>query len=122
MKRPDLLVLVAVWEFITAFGALIGAGFAALVFYSISPGIWEAWGVALGTFIVSIITLVLLTYAGMAIAGGIGLLRGREWGRILTIIAAILALLRVPFGTVIGVLVLVYLLQPNVRAYFVPRR
>jgi len=24
MKRPDLLLLIAIWEFITAFGALIG--------------------------------------------------------------------------------------------------
>ncbi len=120
MKRPDLLVLVAIWEFITAFGALIAAGFVALILSSIYPGIRVAWGFALGTFIVSIIVLVLLTYVAMASAGGIGLLQGREWGRILTIITAIIALIRVPFGTVIGALVLIYLLQPDTRAYFTP--
>ena len=49
---------------------------------------------------------------------GIGLLQGKEWARILAIIHAVLNVLNVPIGTVIGVLVLVYLTRPEIAAYF----
>jgi hypothetical protein len=50
--------------------------------------------------------------------GGIGLLKGREWGRILSIIHAALNLLWVPVGTVIGVLILIYLTKTETQEYF----
>ena len=38
MKRPDLLVLIAVWEFLTALGAL--AGVTAIAVFAI-PAVWD---------------------------------------------------------------------------------
>ncbi len=63
-------------------------------------------------------TLFLLGCMSIAIASGIGLLQGKRWGRIVGIVNAALSLLLVPIGTVIGILILIYLLKPEVREYF----
>ena len=62
--------------------------------------------------------LVLVVGFVIALMGGIGLLRGREWGRILSIVHAALSLFWVPIGTIIGILVLIYLTKAEVREYF----
>ena len=118
MKRPDLLVLVAIWEFVSAFFALVGI---ALVGALAIPATVDAlWGDALAFFVVALGfgVLLLLGTVGLGVAAGIGLLTGREWGRILAIIHGVLGLFNVPIGTVIGVLVLVYLTRPEVVEYF----
>jgi hypothetical protein len=117
VKRPDLLVLIAIWEFVTAFGALIGiSAIAVLVFPEvIHPFIGPAIPGAI--FGLSIAILVLLCYIGLALAGGIGLLQGKDWGRILSIAHAALILFWFPIGTVIGILSIIYLTRPEVTDY-----
>ncbi|UCG55162.1 MAG: hypothetical protein JSV32_02815 [Dehalococcoidia bacterium] len=117
MKRPDLLLLIAIWEFITAFGALIGiTAIAVLVFPEIiHPFIGPAMPGAI--FGLSIAILVLLCYISLALAGGIGLLQGKDWGRILSIAHAALTLFWFPIGTVIGILSIIYLARPEVTDY-----
>ena len=117
MKRPDLLILVAVWEFLTALGAAIGISAIAVFVF---PKVGLLWGPALvgGIFFLSIGVLILLCYIGIAVAGGIGLLNGKEWGRILSITHAAISLLWFPVGTIIGILALIYLMQSGVREYF----
>jgi hypothetical protein len=127
-KRPDLIVLVAVWEFISAAGILIPiAGLAGMLWFMPwgvhMGGWWGGWngGVAapgIAITVLSILVFVWVAYGGLAVAGGIGLLQGREWGRIMSIIHAALSLFWFPVGTVIGILVLVYLVKPEVREYF----
>jgi hypothetical protein len=51
-------------------------------------------------------------------AAGWGLWQQREWGRITTIVLAVIRLFNFPFGTIIGGLMIWFLLQPNVRAEF----
>jgi len=120
MKKPELLILVAIWEFLSAFGALIGI--AAISIFTF-PNIW--WG---GVFPVapifglSIAILVLLCFIGLAVAGGIGLLQGKEWGRSLSIAHAALSLFWIPIGTVIGILCIIYLTKSDVAAYFTANR
>jgi len=129
MKRPDLLVLVAVWMFLSAFGILIGiAGFS--MFFITYPwmwwdgmmGGWGMWGVpqmgGIAFIMLGIVALVMVAYFILALMGGIGLLRGREWGRILSIVHAALSLFWVPFGTVIGILILIYLTKAEIQEYF----
>jgi hypothetical protein len=118
MKRPDLLILVVVWEFITAFLAFIGIvsiaafAFVPVISYTPQPGLWYAvFGLGLGTF-------VLLCILGIAVAAGIGVLKGTQWGRILCIVHAALNLLWIPVGTVIGILTLIYMHQKEVKDYF----
>jgi len=117
MRRPDELILIAVWEFITAVGALIGIS--AIVIFAF-PEISHLYGIAEvgSTFGLSIAIVFLFISACVAVAAGIGLLSGKEWGRVLSIAYATISLLRIPFGTVIGILVIVYLVKPQVREYF----
>jgi hypothetical protein len=59
--------------------------------------------------------------AALALPGllaGIGLLRRRNWGRILAIIVSFLNLLNFPIGTVIGAYSLWVLFQDSATAYF----
>jgi len=117
MPRPDLLVLVAVWQFITAFLALVGAvciGAIAIPAVVLSGDPY----VAVPLVFLSIPTVLLLCYAGVAVAGGVGLLLAREWGRIMSIVHAAFTLLWFPVGTVLGILVIIYLTKAEVRDYF----
>ena len=111
VKRPDLLILIAIWMFISTLGAVIGIIAIAVFAF---PHTWDTGGI----FGLSIAEATLACYVGLSVAGGIGLLRGKGWGRILAIVNAILSLFAVPIGTVIGALVLVYLFKPEVKAYF----
>ena len=117
MRRPDLIILVVVWEFIAAFLALLGfVAMAALVFPALVMA--ARVGDVVGLVCLSIGMVCLLCFLGVAIAGGIGLLQGREWGRIVSIVHAAFTLFIFPFGTIIGILVLIYLLSADVVAYF----
>lgn len=134
MKKPDLLILIAIWEFITAFVVFIGIVAIALFAFPTVLGIWGEWeyygnGMIWSSgdiprtgaiFGLSIAILILLCYMVLAIAGGIGLFTGKEWGRITTIVHSALSLFSVPIGTVIGVLSIIYLTKPEVKDYFIP--
>jgi hypothetical protein len=117
VKRPDLLLLVAIWQFVSVF-------FAAICIVAIAvfafPVVLDLWGDALigGVFGLSIALLLFAAIIVVGLAAGIGLLQGREWARILAIVQAVLTVLWVPIGTIIGVLVLVYLTRPEIVAYF----
>ena len=117
MKKPDLLILIAVWEFLTAVGALFGVVAIGVLAF---PAVLGMWGDALvgGAFGLSVATLVLLTLCALSVAAGVGLLLGKEWGRIAAIVHSALSVLCVPIGTVVGVLALVYLTKQEVREYF----
>jgi hypothetical protein len=112
MKRPDLVILIAVWQFLNAL--LLAIGIAAIGIFAL-----PAVGADIGaTFGLSIGIFFLVLFIGLSLAGGIGLLMGKGWGRIITIINAALSLLNIPIGTIIGVLVLIYLNKSEVREYF----
>lgn len=53
-----------------------------------------------------------------AIIGGVGLLKRRDWGRILILIVAALSLLNVPFGTAYGIYAFWVLLNDQTRMLF----
>ncbi len=83
---------------------------------------WGMWDMprmgGFAIFALGVAVLVMVAYFILALMGGIGLLKGREWGRILSIVHAALSLFWVPVGTVIGVLILVYLTKDEVKEYF----
>jgi hypothetical protein len=112
LKRPDLLLLIAIWEFISAFGVLIGiAAIAVFAFPAVSGEIGAIFGLSIAIFI-------MVCYMALAISAGIGLLAGKEWGRVIAIVHSVLSLFSIPFGTVIGALCLAYLLRKDVKDYF----
>ncbi|UCG10118.1 MAG: hypothetical protein JSW30_05195 [Dehalococcoidia bacterium] len=113
MRRPDLLILIAIWQFLNALFCAIGIAAIALFAFP------KAGPADIGTiFGLSIAIFFLLAFIGLSIAGGIGLLMGKNWGRIISIVNAALNLLNIPIGTIIGVLVLIYLTKSEVRDYF----
>ena len=118
MKRPDLLLLVAIWAFFSAFLYLIGI--AAIAIFAFPEALGFMYGPAnIGSiFGMSIGMLVLLCCAGVSLAAGIGILMAKSWARITAIVVAVLSLIWVPVGTVLGVLVLIYLMKPEIREYF----
>ena len=113
MKRPDLIILIAIWQFLNALFCAIGiSAIAIFAFPKAGPAdIGTIFGLSIGIFF-------LLCFIGLSVAGGIGLLAGKYWGRMVSIINAALGLLSIPIGTVIGILVLIYLTKSEVRAYF----
>ena len=118
MKRPDLLILVAIWQFITAF--LLVIGIAAIAVFAFPEALGFRWGpVDEGAiFGLSIAIFVLICLIGLFWAGGIGVLQGKNWGRIISIVNSVLACFNMPIGTVIGILSIIYLMRPEVRDYF----
>jgi hypothetical protein len=111
LKRHDGLVLIAVWDFITALWLLIPVIAIAIFAF---PNTDDAGGY----FGLSIVTVVLLSLLGLSLAAGIGLLTRKEWGRILAIVHAAMSLIVIPVGTIIGALSLVYLTRSRIREYF----
>jgi hypothetical protein len=116
-KRPDMLILIAVWQFLNAVGGLIGLIAIALFAY---PQVASLNGIARtgGLFGLSIGAFFLVCFTILAAAGGFGLLNGTELGRVLSIVHAALNLIMIPIGTVIGILVIIYLGKPEVKEYF----
>lgn len=73
--------------------------FAGVSIFSISEAP-EVSGVLL--VILSIVIFAVLLFALPGIIGGIGLIKGKSWGRILTIVANVITLLNFPIGTALA--------------------
>jgi hypothetical protein len=56
------------------------------------------------------IWIMLVLRAGLAVAAGWGLMEHTQWGRLVAIVAAVLCILKIPFGTGIAIWTLVMLL------------
>jgi uncharacterized membrane protein len=137
MKKPDLLVLLAIWEFISAFVAFIGIVAIAVFAIPFVLGSWGNWEYYNGdyygmmgnytdmprvgaVFGLSVAILILLCFLVIAVVAGIGLLKGREWGRITGIVHSALSVFCAPIGTVIGVFSIIYLTKQEVKDFFIP--
>jgi hypothetical protein len=98
------------------------AGIAALAFANaffsghFGPWMGGPWGrgslppMWFGPVILRFAWVLLLVRAGLAAVAGWGLLEHTQWGRIVAIVAAILSMLKFPFGTAMGIWTLVMLL------------
>ncbi len=118
MKKPDLLILVVVWQFLSAFLALICLLSIAIVAFPDATA--SMWASALPGFIfaIGIAVLILLSYIIISIVAAVGIIKNHDWGRIMGIVQAALSIFAAPVGTVAGILILVYLLRPDVEGYF----
>ena len=54
------------------------------------------------------------------VIAGIGLLKRKEWGRILTLVLSVIGLMNVPIGTAVGVYCIWVLVQEETIALFKP--
>ena len=117
LKKPELLILIVIWEFVTALISLIGILAVALFAF---PRVVILHDIARlgGVFGLSIVIVLLAAYLCLSVTAGSGLIIGKAWGRLLAIIHAVLSLIKIPFGTIIGGLTLFYLFSREVEAYF----
>jgi Predicted membrane protein len=77
-------------------------------------------GTAMGPFglIFAQLGLIFVVIGILSLIFALAFLSGRNWGRILMMIGAVLELLDFPIGTVLGIVILWYLTRPRVKAYF----
>ncbi len=117
MKKPDMLVLITVWNFLSA--GLMTIGFAAVLIFAM-PFIKELDGIAYtGAMFGVVVGLILLgAFIILSFIAGLGLAGEKEWGRVTAVAQAALCLISVPIGTVIGLLIITYLGKPEVRDYY----
>jgi O-antigen/teichoic acid export membrane protein len=110
--------IVAILSIILGVGmALIG-----VVIFVIVAGAGAASGEREAMWVTGIVGTMIggicIVLALPAIIGGLGLLKQREWARILIIIVAALSLLNFPFGTAYGVYAIYVLLHDQARPLF----
>jgi hypothetical protein len=63
-----------------------------------------------GPAIIHFAWVMIFLRAGLAFAAGWGLMERAPWGRVVAIVAAFLSILKIPFGTALGIWTLVMLL------------
>lgn len=118
-RRPDGVTVIAIYYFVTAIPALLSACF--LVGVPIS-GVLRDIGDEVGIFFAtsSIICLTLLVAGSgiLSLVTGWGLLKMADWGRWLALFLAVLSLFLFPLGTIIGGIIIWYLLQDDVQGAF----
>ena len=117
-KRPDEVLIIAIYHFIEAAMLLFGllaiglAGFAILYAATNEPSII----IPLGFLTVGAMFLVLLAVVNVVV--GWGLLRMQNWARWAAIVLSVFRLPNFPIGTVIGGLIIYYLVQDKARVQF----
>ncbi|MFP4143486.1 MAG: hypothetical protein ACLFSM_09985, partial [Thermoplasmata archaeon] len=106
-ERPTGVTILAVLFFIDGIVMLlIPAFFMGMIPIDVFPEMTMiCWGV---------FGLLALVYFGI----GYGLYAGKGWARTVAIILAIIGLLGFPIGTIISIIILIYLFKDDVKAYF----
>ncbi len=116
--RDHIKVIGILW---VVFGAcFLGLAFLALLVFfgvaeipnvdDISPGVLRLIGIVASSFI----GLIALPQ----IVGGVGLLKHKEWARILMLVVSFISLPNVPFGTALGVYSMIVLFSPETVRLF----
>jgi hypothetical protein len=117
--RPTGVTILAILYFIQGIMWLAFAVIASVCLASFLtlPGVEEAdtgGALAVGAICWVVLGIIALFYFIV----GFGLLKGQGWARIVAIILAILGLLNFPIGTIISIIILLYLFKEDVKAYF----
>jgi hypothetical protein len=106
LKRPGLVTLLAVLQFIGAGVSVIVCLLLALPASRESPPAMVLLAVLFGGA------------AAIQAACGVGLWKLKPWGRTLQIVLAAVGLLAIPIGTIIAIFILIYLSKPGIKALF----
>ena len=119
MKRPDGVTAIAVWFFVSAMLLLFMVCMLVAIPISgviteINNPIGEFWVI----FTVTCGVIFILVSGILSVLAGWGLLQLKQWARWLAFVLAIFTLFAFPIGTVIGALIIWYLLKEDVREAF----
>ena len=115
--RPDKVTLLAVWFGINAAMAFFLVAVLVLTFSGILLPEFDPEGgvVIAGAFFGGFLFVV---FGVLDIAAVVGVLRLREWGRWLAMVLAIMGLIIIPVHTIVGVLIIRYLLSDEAKHAF----
>ena len=92
---------------------IIGAIFSSFLEIPGTDGVDDAFlGVGLLCFAVFLIIALICFLIAW------GLFKGAGWARVIAIILAIIGLINIPIGTIISIIILIYLFKPEVKAWF----
>jgi type IV pilus assembly protein PilA len=108
LRRPGGITVIAVLDIIGGSFLLLGGMGSFLV--GLSGDREAAVGIIAG--------LVYLVLGGGLLAAAIGLLRLKEWARMTRVVLSCIGLIGFPCGTVISVVILIYLLKPGIKVLF----
>ena len=119
MKRPDGVTAISVWFIVDALlmlfmSCLLVAVPISGVIREINNPIGEFWAV----FGLTCGVIYILVSGFLSALAAWGLLRLKQWARWLSFVLAIFTLFAFPIGTVIGALIIWYLLKQDVREVF----
>jgi hypothetical protein len=118
-RRSDGLTIVAAYHFVVAALFLVGTLIMTVPTFILGiVALAEEPDAIIGLFAVGFIAAVLLVLCLINLAVGYGLWHVQAWARTGAIVLAILSLIFIPIGTVIGAIILWYLVQPEVTARF----
>jgi hypothetical protein len=121
-QRSESVTLIAVYNLLCGLGNLFLVCLFLTLPLIVAMSASNSRDGAMATAISGIVFLVgagvFMLLAAANFAAGWGLWKQREWGRITAIVLAAIRLLNFPIGTIIGGLIIYFLLQPNVRAEF----
>lgn len=112
--RPRLFTVLAVWQFIKAILLFTGVAGFSLYLRDLEnpPHILLQIAVLAG----------FACLCGLAVAGGIGLLKLRPYGRTILLAFAWLELVFFPIGTAISIFLFLYLRKPEIKSLFAAQR
>ncbi|HVX29730.1 MAG TPA: hypothetical protein VHA53_04555 [Nitrolancea sp.] len=119
MRQHDAVIVIAIYEFVMCAMLLLISCVVLPIALVLTPVSSDGWGEFVARFV--IVGLLLAATFGIGIASGIvgvGLLNRREWARVGAIVLAIIGLVGFPIWTIIGILILFYLLGEEGRAQF----
>jgi hypothetical protein len=119
MKRPGGVTAIAIYYLVTGVLALLGfCTLVGLPTFGLMGDVFSDAGLfALATAGLCV-ALFMLFDAVLSLVAAVGMLKMREWGRFLGIFLALFSLLAFPVGTIIGIAILWYLFQGEVKEAF----
>jgi hypothetical protein len=78
----------------------------------------DSQAIAITSFIGAAISFFLIIISVPGIIGGIGLLKRKEWARILVLVLGCINLINIPFGTILGIYTIWMLTKPEMAQLF----
>lgn len=117
--RPDGVTLIAIYYFLAALpGLLLGLLIVGIPIPAVAMSVNDTIGLTAAMFGLGLSVLLTAGSGALMLLTAVGLLFCWNWARWLAIAFAMLSLLLVPVGTVIGGVIIVYLLSEDVRRVF----
>jgi len=104
------VTILAVLYFLEGIAIMVGPWVIVAILAILLPG--------LGLVIGLICTLPFIILGLIFFLIGFGILKGADWARTVAYIFAIIGMLAFPIGTIIGIIIILYLGKREVKAYF----